>query len=127
TVAWLPHILYGNHLASRSAWGRILRARKRTSSIFATKDEQLALQECPLFMDALRALRRTMPIQQAYAFPLVAVEGGLGVQEYAERASVTQAVMTRILLALSSRSQGRERGYGLVQQGIDTLANARLS
>jgi len=28
--------------------------------------------------------------------------------------------MTRILLALSSRSQGRERGYGLVQQGIDT-------
>jgi len=71
-------------------------------------------------MDALRALRRTMPIQQAYAFLLVAVEGGLGVQEYAERASVTQTVMTRILLALSSRSQGRERGYGLVQQGIDT-------
>ena len=28
--------------------------------------------------------------------------------------------MTRILFALGSRSRGRERGYGLVQQGIDT-------
>src|SRR5262249_3014437 len=31
----------------------------------------------------------------------------------------TQAVMTRILFALASRSRGRERGYGLVQQAID--------
>jgi DNA-binding MarR family transcriptional regulator len=61
-----------------------------------------------------------MPIQHAYAFLLVAVKEGLGVQEYAERAGVTQAVMTRILFALGSRSQGRERGYGLVQQGTDT-------
>jgi DNA-binding MarR family transcriptional regulator len=28
--------------------------------------------------------------------------------------------MTRILFALGSRSQGREPGYGLVQQGADT-------
>jgi DNA-binding MarR family transcriptional regulator len=55
---------------------------------------------------------------------LVALEEGRGVQEYAERASVTQAVMTRILFALGSRSRGRERGYGLVQQGIHT-ADAR--
>ena len=39
------------------------------------------------------------------------LEEGRGVQEYAERAGVTQAVMTRILFALGSRSRGRERGY----------------
>ena len=59
-------------------------------------------------------------MQHAYAFLLVASEEGLGVQEYAERAGVTQAVMTRILFALGSRSRGRESGYGLVRQGIDT-------
>jgi DNA-binding MarR family transcriptional regulator len=59
-------------------------------------------------------------MQHAYAFLLVASGEGLGVQEYAERAGVTQAVMTRILFALGSRSRGRERGYGLVQQSKDT-------
>ena len=58
-------------------------------------------------------------MQHAYAFLLVALEEGRGVQEYAERAGVTQAVMTRILFALGSRSRGRERGYRLVQQGVD--------
>ena len=71
-------------------------------------------------MDAFRAVRRIMPMQHAYTFLLVASEEGRGVQEYAERAGITQAVMTRILFALGSRSRGRERGYGLVQQGIDT-------
>jgi DNA-binding MarR family transcriptional regulator len=69
-------------------------------------------------MDAFRAVRRTMPMQHAYTFLLVALDGGCGVQEYAKRAGVTQAVMTRILFALGSRSRGRERGYGLVQQRI---------
>jgi DNA-binding MarR family transcriptional regulator len=59
-------------------------------------------------------------MQHAYAFLLVASEEGRGVQEYAERAGVTQAVMTRILFALGSRSQGRNGGYGLVHQSKDT-------
>jgi len=71
-------------------------------------------------MDAFRAVRRIMPMQHAYAFLLVALEEGRSVQEYAERAGVTQAIMTRILFALGSRSRGRERGYRLVRQGIDT-------
>jgi DNA-binding MarR family transcriptional regulator len=71
-------------------------------------------------MDAFRAVRRIMPMQHAYAFLLVALEEGRGVQEYADRAGVTQAVMTRILFALGSRSQGWESGYGLVQQDRDT-------
>src|SRR5262249_55688160 len=75
-------------------------------------------------MEAFRVVRRTMPMQHAYAFLLVASEEGLGVQEYAERAGVTQSVMTRILFALGLRSRGREGGYGLVQQTVDT-ANFR--
>jgi DNA-binding MarR family transcriptional regulator len=71
-------------------------------------------------MDAFRAGRRTMPIQHAYAFLLVALEEGRGVQEYAKRAGVTQAVMTRILFALGSTRQRGKPGYGLVQQTIDT-------
>jgi DNA-binding MarR family transcriptional regulator len=85
-----------------------------------SKAEHLALRKCLLFMDAFRAIRRIMPMQHAYAFLLVALEEGRGVQEYAERAGATQAVMTRVLFALGSRSRGRERGYRLVQQGIDT-------
>jgi DNA-binding MarR family transcriptional regulator len=95
------------------------------SNDFVTKDERLALRKCLLFMDALRAIRRTMPMQHAYAFLLVALEEGLGVQEYAERAGVTQAVMTRILFALSSRGRRREPGYGLVQQAVDLRDSRR--
>jgi DNA-binding MarR family transcriptional regulator len=70
-------------------------------------------------MDALRAIRRTIAMQHVYAFLLVGLEQGRGVQEYAERAGVSQAVMTRILFALGSRNQGRGHGYGLVQQVVD--------
>jgi DNA-binding MarR family transcriptional regulator len=70
-------------------------------------------------MDAFRAIRRLMPLQHAYAFLFVALEEGRSVSEYAKRAGTTQAVMTRILFALSSHSRGREPGYGLVQQVID--------
>ena len=51
-------------------------------------------------------------MQHAYAL-LVAMDESRGVQEYAECAGVTQAVMTRILFVLGLSSQRRERGYGL--------------
>jgi DNA-binding MarR family transcriptional regulator len=70
-------------------------------------------------MEAFRAVRRLMPLQHAYAFLLVALEEGRSVSEYAKRAGVTQAVMTRILFALSSHNQGRGPGYDLVQQAAD--------
>lgn len=76
-----------------------------------------ALRRCLLLMEAFRAIRRTMPSQHAFAFLFVALEEGHSVSEYAKRAGTTQAVMTRILFALSSRK--RDPGYGLVQQVID--------
>jgi len=76
-------------------------------------------------MDAFRAVRRIMPMQHAYAFLLVALEEGRGVQEYAKRAGVTQAVMTRILFALGSTRPRGKPGYGLVEQTIDTQDTRR--
>ena len=81
------------------------------------KDHRGTLQRCLLLLEAFRAIRRTMLLQHAYAFLLVALEEGYSVSEYAKRAGTTQAIMTRILFALSSRK--REPGYGLVQQVID--------
>jgi DNA-binding MarR family transcriptional regulator len=89
------------------------------SNASATKDEQIALRKCLLFMDAFRAVRRIMPMQHAYAFLLVALEQGHSVSEYANRAGVSHAVMTRILFSLGSSSQGRAPGYGFVQQVED--------
>jgi DNA-binding MarR family transcriptional regulator len=85
-----------------------------------TKVEQTAINNCLQLMEAFRVARPTMSMQQAHTFLLVAAEEGRGVQEYAERAGITQPVMTRILLALGSRRQKGAAGYGLVQQVTDT-------
>jgi len=70
-------------------------------------------------MQAFRAVGPIMTTQQAYAFLMVAMDEGRGVQEYADRAGITQSVMTRILFALGPRGQKGAAGYGLVQQAID--------
>jgi DNA-binding MarR family transcriptional regulator len=77
------------------------------------------LHRCLLLIEAFRAIRRTMPLQHVYAFLLIALEQGRSVSEYAKRAGTTQAVMTRILFALSSRGRRRQPGYRLVQQMVD--------
>jgi DNA-binding MarR family transcriptional regulator len=91
----------------------------KTQMARLTKDEQTALHKCLLFMEA-RVIGPIMPMQHAYAFLLVAMEEGRGVQEYAERAGVTQSVMTRILFALGRHRQKGAPGYGLVHQATDT-------
>jgi DNA-binding MarR family transcriptional regulator len=73
------------------------------------------------FLEAFRTIRPTMPLQHAYAFMLVAMEEGLGVTEYAERAGVAQTVMTRHLLDIGMRNRRREEGYGLVVQRMDPM------
>ena len=48
------------------------------------------------------------------AFLLVAMEEGLGVSEYAQRAGVGLWVMSRHLLDIGERDRHMEDGYGLV-------------
>jgi DNA-binding MarR family transcriptional regulator len=85
-----------------------------------TTDEQTELRKCLSFMDAFRIIRPTLAMQHAYVFLLVAMDEGRGVQEYAERAGVTQPGMTRILLALGPRGQRGAAGHRLVHQATDT-------
>jgi DNA-binding MarR family transcriptional regulator len=98
------------------------RARANKSTVrgsVPTTGEQAALGKCLALIGIFRALRRLMPLQHAYTFIIVALEEGLNVSEYANRARTTQPVMTRILFALGSHNRGRQAGYGLVQQLID--------
>ena len=87
-----------------------------------TKEEQTALHMYMSFMEAFRAIRpniQNMPMGDAYGFLVVALEGGLGITEYAERAGITQSGMTRTLSALGEGGRYGAAGFGLVQQVID--------
>jgi DNA-binding MarR family transcriptional regulator len=75
------------------------------------------------FMEAFRALRpniQNMPMGDVYGFLVVALEEGLDITEYAERAGITQSGMTRILSALGAGGRYGAAGFGIVQQDIDS-------
>lgn len=65
-------------------------------------------------LDAFRTIRPTMPLQYVVAFLLVAMEEGLGVSEYAQRAGVSLSVMSRHLLDIGERNRSMEEGFGLI-------------
>ena len=92
----------------------------RTGSLSETERDMLQKRVMG-FMDEMRKVRPTMPLQHAYTFMLVALNEGQGVQEYAELADVSQSVMTRNLLDLGERNRRREPGYGLVMQRMDPM------
>jgi DNA-binding MarR family transcriptional regulator len=60
------------------------------------------------------AMRDTMRLQYIMSFLLVAMEEGLSVGEYAERAKVSASVMSRHLLDIGQRNRHMEAGFGLV-------------
>lgn len=66
-------------------------------------------------------IRHTMPLQYIRAFLLVALEEGLGVNEYAQRSGVSQSVMSRHLLDLGERNRYMKAGFGLLTQRPDPL------
>ena len=85
------------------------------------EDQTRALRSVMTWMEAFKEVRPTMPLQHAYTFLLVALEEGLGVNEYAERANVAQTVMTRHLLDIGMQTRSREPGLGLVMQKTNPL------
>ena len=88
-----------------------------------TEEEQTALHMYMSFMEAFRAIRpniQNMPMGDAYAFLVVALEEGLGITEYAERAGITQSGMTRELSALGEGGRHGAAGFGLVKTVIAT-------
>jgi DNA-binding MarR family transcriptional regulator len=100
------------------------RAARGTAGMSATKldkDDKAALFRALTFVDAFRKLRPTMPLQHAYTFLLVAMEEGLGVSEYAEKAGVPQTVMTRHLLDMGTHTRTRQEGLGILVSRMDPL------
>jgi hypothetical protein len=65
-------------------------------------------------LDQFTDLKATMPLQYVKAFLAVALEEGLGVGEYAQRAHVANSVMSRHLLDIGDRNRHMEEGFGLV-------------
>lgn len=84
-------------------------------------EDKSLLKGVMTLMDEFAKLRPTMPLQQARAFILVACNEGLGVQDYAELANVSQSVMTRNLLDLGVRNRKREPGHGLLMQRMNSM------
>lgn len=76
--------------------------------------EATALKSLLAAIEPFRKLRPTMPLQYVVAFLLVAMEEGLSVGEYAERAGVSISVMSRHLLDIGARNRHMEEGFGLI-------------
>jgi DNA-binding MarR family transcriptional regulator len=62
-----------------------------------------------------------LPAAYIKAALLVAIEEGLGVSDYAERAGASPTVMTRNLLDIGDRNRQRGEGLGLVTQQRDVM------
>lgn len=72
-------------------------------------------------LEPFRNIRPTMPLQYVYTFLLVALEEGLGVNDYAKKAGVSQSVMSRHLLDIGDRNRYMEEGFGMVTQRADPM------
>lgn len=88
------------------------------SDIVASKtlpdDDKKAVRNLLGALEPFRDLRATMPLQYVTAFLLVCHEEGLGVGDYATRASVSVSVMSRHLLDIGERNRHMQDGFGLV-------------
>lgn len=83
------------------------------------KDERAAIRDAHSLIEVFSVLRHDIPSQTISSFLLVAMEEGLSVLDYAEKAGVAQSVMTRHLLDLGERNRRKEPGLGLVIQRPD--------
>jgi hypothetical protein len=70
------------------------------------EEEQKSLRSMLRALQPFRELPHDMPLQYVVTFLWVAVNEGLGVTDYAQRAGVAQSVMTR----LGAASRGIVRG-----------------
>jgi DNA-binding MarR family transcriptional regulator len=84
-----------------------------------SEDDQRALRAVLSLLDVFRAVGPKMALQRAHTLALVWAEEGLSFQEYAERAGVEQAVMTRHLMELALRRCNHQSGSALVEQRGD--------
>lgn len=65
--------------------------------------------------EPFRSVRPPMLFEHVWTFLMVAVDEGRSVGEYAERAGVSNSVMSRHLLDLGIRNRPTDKGYGLIE------------
>jgi DNA-binding MarR family transcriptional regulator len=69
---------------------------------------------------------KSPPVNYVQAFCLVALEEGMGVEEYAARAKVSTSTMSRHLLDIGDRNRKRESGLGLVTSRTNPLNRRKV-
>jgi DNA-binding MarR family transcriptional regulator len=72
-------------------------------------------------LEPFEHIRHDMPMQYVRTFMLVCMEPGLSVNEYADRAGVSQTVMSRHLLDIGERNRHMAPGFGLVIKRQDPM------
>lgn len=95
--------------------------RGRYCKQMALSDEKDVLRGVLAALDPFRKLRETMPLQYVRAFILVATEEGSSVGEYARRARIAPALMTRAPCGPGHNNRYHEAGFGLVKQFYDAM------
>jgi DNA-binding MarR family transcriptional regulator len=84
-------------------------------------EDKRALRDLLNCLDVFAEQKQTLSIQAIRAFLLVAMEEGMGVSEYANKAGIRQSVMSRHLLDIGPRDRYMEAGLDLVDQRPDPM------
>jgi DNA-binding MarR family transcriptional regulator len=72
-------------------------------------------------LEPFAQIRHDMPMQYVKSFMLVCMEPGLSVIDYANRAGVSQTVMSRHLLDIGDRNRYMGPGFGLITKRQDPM------
>jgi DNA-binding MarR family transcriptional regulator len=85
------------------------------------EEEQKSLRSMLLALQPFLELRKDMPLQYFVSFLMVAVNEGLSLTEYAERAGVSQSVMLRHIFDIGEGDRTMKEGFGLVFRKQDPV------
>jgi DNA-binding MarR family transcriptional regulator len=91
-------------------------------------DDQRAVYGLSKVLSSFQTMNRSMTIESANVFLLVALKEGQRAVEYAKETGLTQSTISRHLLDLSDyrrdlsdAGSGRKEGYGLVKAEVDPM------
>ena len=84
-------------------------------------DQRRQLKKLGESLKPFHGVRGTIPLHYVSTFILVATEEHLNVSTYAQRAGISQSLMTRHLYDLGEVNRYREEGFGLVEGYEDPM------
>lgn len=86
-----------------------------------TDEEKARLRSLLAALEPFFGARQTLPMQLVKSFLLAALHEGEGVTELAQRAGLSQSVMSRHLLDIGDRNRHMEAGFGWTTQRPDPM------